>query len=63
MPKNRVTPPKMTPVRSELCGAVLSARIRKFIIKECRFSFQKEYFTVDSEIVKITSGRKALALR
>ena len=52
MPKNRVTPLKMTPVRSELRGAVLSARIRKFIIKECRFSFQKEYFIVDSETVK-----------
>ena len=53
MSKNCVTPlRKMTPVRSELCGAVLSARIRKFINKECKFSFQNEYFIVDSEIVK-----------
>ena len=42
----------MTPVRSELCGAGLSARIQKFITKDCRFSFQNEYFIVDSEIVK-----------
>ena len=43
MSKNRVTPlRKMTPVRSELCGAVLSAKIWKFIIKKGRFSFQRE---------------------
>ena len=40
----------MTPVRSEWCGIIPSARIWKFIIKECRFSFQKEYFIADSDI-------------
>ena len=58
--KNCVTPlRKMTPVRSELCGTVLSARIRKFINKECRFSFQNEYFIVDSEIVKAMIQKEA----
>ena len=53
MSKNHVTPLcKMTSVRSELCDAVLSARIQKFIITECIFSFQKEYFISNSEIVK-----------
>ena len=54
MSKNCATPlPKMTPVRLELCGAFPSSTIRKFIIKDCRFAFLKEYFVVDSEIVKI----------
>ena len=51
--KSRVTPlSKMTIVRSELCGAAYCARIRKFIANKCRFTFQKEFFIVDSEIVK-----------
>ena len=53
MSKTRVKPiRKMASLRSELCGAVFSDRIRKFIIQECRFLFQEEYFIVDSETVK-----------
>ena len=51
--KNRITPlHRMTIVRSELCGAVLAKRLRAFIETETRFKFTKEYFIVDSQIVR-----------
>ena len=50
--KGRVAPIKpMTIVRKELCGALLAARLRTFIVKESRFKFKKVYHFVDSEIV------------
>ena len=51
--KNRITPLKrMTTVRSELCGAVLAKRLNMFIKEEMRLKFEKEYFIVDSQIVR-----------
>ena len=51
--KNRTTPLKrMTTVRSELCGAVLAKRLHMFIKQEMRLKFEKEYFIVDSQIVR-----------
>ena len=42
----------MTIVRLELNGAVLSKRLRLFIEKESRLTFEKTYHIVDSQIVK-----------
>ena len=51
--KSRVTPiRKTTIVRTELNGALLSKRLSAFIKKESRLIFEKEYFFVDSEIVR-----------
>lgn len=51
--KSRVTPiRKITIVRIELNGALLSKRLSAFIKKESRFVFSKEFFIVDSEIVR-----------
>ena len=36
----------------ELCGAVLSKRLKSFIDKECRYTFEKCYYVVDSQIVQ-----------
>lgn len=50
--KNRLTPLKrMTPVRSELCGAVIAKRLKVLIRKEMRLEFENEYFIMDSQIV------------
>ena len=35
----------------ELYGAVLNKRLKSFVDKECRYSFQKCYHIVDSQIV------------
>ena len=37
--------------RIELCGVVLSKRLKSFIDKECRYTFEKCYYVVDSQIV------------
>ena len=37
--------------RIELCGVVLSKRLKSFIDKECRYTFEKCYYLVDSQIV------------
>lgn len=51
--KSRVTPiRKTTIVRTELNGALLSKRLSTFIKKESRLMFEKEFFLVDSEIVR-----------
>ena len=50
--KNRVAPlKKANIVRLELSGALLSKRLRCFIQKESRYTFQKIYHIGDSEIV------------
>ena len=50
--KSRVNPVrKITIVRAELNGALLSKRLSSFIKKESRLNFRKEYFIVDSERV------------
>ena len=51
--KNKIAPIKIVHiVRLELCGAVLSKRLRVFIQKEMRYTFNKVIHLVDSEIVK-----------
>ena len=51
--KNCITPLKrITTVRSKLCGAVLAKRLNMFIKEEMRLKFEKEYFIVDSQIVR-----------
>ena len=51
--KNRLAPlRRITTVRIELCGAVLSKRLRAFIEKETRYNFTACYHIVDSEIVR-----------
>ena len=50
--KNRLAPiKKMSIDKIELCGAVLSKRLKSFIDKECRYTFEKCYYLVDSQIV------------
>ena len=51
--KSRVNPVrKITSVRAELNGALLSKRPGSFIKKESRLNFLKEYLIVNSEIVR-----------
>ena len=51
--KSRLTPlKKITIVRIELKGAVLSKRLEDFITSEGRLQFVKTYCIVDSEIVR-----------
>ena len=50
--KNRLSPlKKMSIDRIELCGAVLSKRLKVFLDKESRYNFAKYYHIVDSQIV------------
>ncbi|XP_020910817.1 uncharacterized protein LOC110248612 [Exaiptasia diaphana] len=50
--KNRLAPIKKLSIdKVELCGAVLSKRLKSFIDKECRYTFEKCYYIVDSQIV------------
>lgn len=50
--KNRLAPiKKMSIDKIELCGAVLSKRLKSFIDKECRYTFEKCYYVVVSQIV------------
>ena len=58
MSKSRIAPLKIIDVvRLELCGALIGARLRSFIIKECNMEFEKIYHFVDSEIVKGMIGK------
>ena len=51
--KSRLAPlKKITIVRLELNGALLSARLREFITKQCNLEFRRTYLLVDSEIVR-----------
>ena len=42
---------RITIVRLELNGAVLAKRLKECIMKECRYTCQRVYFIIDSEIV------------
>lgn len=49
MAKNRISPTRqLTIPRLELCGAVLSARLREKIVNGLRFSFERVIHLVDS---------------
>ena len=51
--KCRIAPLKINDiVRLELCGAVVSKRLRCYIEKELKMKFERVYHIVDSEIVK-----------
>ena len=51
--KTRVAPLKcITIVNLELSAAVLASRLRKFIVNECRYTFERFTHIVDSEIVR-----------
>ena len=39
-------------VRLELCGTVLSKRLRKFMEEEMRYRFKEVHHLVDSQIIK-----------
>ena len=50
--KARISPMKrITIVRLKLNGAVLAKRLKECIMKECRYTCQRVYFIIDSEIV------------
>ena len=58
MAKNRIAPIKIIDiVRLELCGALLGARMRTFILDNCGLKFEGVYHFVDSEIVKGQVGK------
>ena len=51
--KNRVAPMKvLSIVRVELCGAIIAKRLSESIEVETRFTIEKKYFLVDSQVVK-----------
>ena len=51
--KSRVSPSKVQSiVRLEVCGAVLGKRLAQFIENHTRYSIQRRYFIVDSEVVR-----------
>ena len=51
--KNQITPLcKISTVRSELSAAVIAKRIRNLLKREYRLKYSKEYFIVDSEIIR-----------
>ena len=58
--KNRIAPLKVIDVvRLELCGAILSKRLRMFISKEMIYKFKKIYHIIDSEIVKAMISKES----
>ena len=58
--KNRIAPIKtVNIVRLELSGAVLGKRLRSFAQEELRYSFEKVYHIVDSEIVKVMISKES----
>lgn len=60
MAKNRIAPTRqLTIPRLELCGAVLSARLRKKIMNGSGFSFEKVIHLVDSAIVRAQSQKES----
>ena len=62
--KNRIAPIKIVNiVRLELCGAVLSKRLRVFIESEMDYKFTHVIHIVDSEIVKAMIGKQSYGFR
>ena len=58
--KSRIAPLKVINiVRLELCGAVLSKRLREFICKEAEMKFERVIHLIDSEIVKAMINLKS----
>ena len=58
--KNRIAPMKTVDiVQFELSGAVLGKRLRSFMQEKLRYSFEKVYHIVDSEIVKAMISRES----
>ena len=58
--KTRVAPLKVIDiVRLELCGVLIGKRLRKFILKEMRYTFSKIYHIMDSEIVKAMISKES----
>ena len=58
--KNHIAPIKTVDiVRLELSGAVLGKRLRSFMQEELRYSFEKGYHIVDSEIVKVMISKES----
>ena len=53
---------KVTTVRIELNGAVLSKRWEDFIVSEGRFQFVKRYYIFDSEIVRAMMQKESYGL-
>ena len=50
--KHRLAPiKKMSIDRIELCGALLNARLKTLLLKQCRYKFIKCYHIVDSQMV------------
>jgi hypothetical protein len=58
--KSRLAPlKKITIVRLELNAALLSARLREFIISEAKIEFSRTYLLVDSEIVRAMTQKES----
>ena len=58
--KSRIAPLKVINiVRLELCGAVVSKRLREFVCKEVHLKFERVIHLVDSEIVKAMINLKS----
>lgn len=60
MVKNRIAPTRqLTIPRLEVCGAVLSARLREQIVNGLGFSFEKVIHLVDSAIARAQIQRES----
>ena len=58
--QNRIAPLKVIDiVRLELSEAVISKRLRKFILTEMRYNFKRAYHIVDSEILKAMISKES----
>ena len=58
--KNRLAPIKTISIdRIELCGAALSKRIKVFLQEQCRYTFERCYHIVDSQIVHAMIQRES----
>ena len=58
--KTRVSPLKtVSIVRWELAGAVISKRLRVFLLKEMRYKFKSIFHIIDSEIVQAMISKES----
>ena len=58
--KTRVAPLKMVSiVRLELSGAIISKRLRVFLLKEMRYKFKSIFHIIDSEIVQAMISKES----